>query len=131
MLTLMCIDIRNMRSGEGVSTARTGSKQDPKYHPSMKIFIDQVPNLQRLERQSSPSIVYEHCTSMLQLEISSTHTHHPPHRQRQGWLRVQLMPHKLVFTSLVVNDHNPQSSDDIDRNYNCGLWIVVEAGLGR
>ena len=50
MLTLMCIDIRNMRSGEGVSTARTGSKQDPKYHLTMKIFIDkqQVPNLQRL-----------------------------------------------------------------------------------
>ena len=39
-----------MRSGEGVSTARTGSKQDPKSHPSMMIFVDkqQVPNLQRL-----------------------------------------------------------------------------------
>ena len=105
-----------------MSTIRPGSKQRSQIPPTNE-------NHKRVDRLVLSIDVQMYIVSMLQLEISSTHTHHPPHRQRQGWLRVQLMPHKLVFTSLVVNDHNPQSSDDIDRSYNCGWWRLGRWGV--
>ena len=78
-----------MRSGEGVSTARTGSKQDPKYHLSMKIFIDKCP----ICRDWRDGLLLVLCISMYIVHrcynwrsLAPTHTTHHTGRGRVGFV---------------------------------------------